>query len=97
MVDMDIVTLPKKGDLSISDNYRGISMFSIVPKTVNRLILNGIQNALDNKLRTNQNSFRPKRSTSAHILALQRIIEGGKSKESKSCSVIYRLYKRYII
>ena len=79
MVQIGYYSCAKKGDLSCPDNYRGISLSSIVSKTINRLILNRIQPALDGKLRNNQNGFRPGRSTSAQILALRRIIEGVKA------------------
>ena len=48
------------------------------------MILNRIPPALDDKLRPNQNGFRPKRSTTAQILALRRIIEGIRSKNLKA-------------
>ena len=40
---LNIVTVPKKGDLSITGNYRGISLASITTKLVNRMILNRIR------------------------------------------------------
>ena len=39
---LNIVPIPKSGDLSLSGNYRGISLSSIVAKTYNRLILTRI-------------------------------------------------------
>ena len=44
------------------------------------MLLNRIQPILDPLLRPNQNGFRPGRSTTSHILALRRIIEGVKSR-----------------
>lgn len=44
-------------------------------KAYNRCILNRIRPVVDKILRPNQNGFRQKCSTSAHILALQRILE----------------------
>ena len=77
----NIVPVPKKGDLTKVDNYRGISLTSIVAKTLNRMILNRIKDQLDDKLRIHQNGFRPGRSTTSHILALRRILEGAKDKQ----------------
>jgi hypothetical protein len=37
---LNIVPIPKTGDLRQGGNYRGISLSSIVAKTFNRLILN---------------------------------------------------------
>ena len=76
---MNIIPVPKSGDLSKTDNYRGISLICIIAKMYNRLILNRIRSVIDIRLRVNQNGFRPKRSTVAQILTLRRIIEGGKA------------------
>ena len=82
--DINILPLPKSGDLGLTKNYRGISLTSIVAKVVNRLILNRIQPKLDPLLRPNQNGYRPGRSTASHILALRRIIEGVKRHNLKA-------------
>ena len=76
---MNIVPVPKSGDLTNTNNYRGISLICIIAKIYNRLILNRIRSVIDVKLRYNQNGFRPKRTTVAQILALRRIIEGVKA------------------
>ena len=74
-----IIPVPKSGDLSKTDNYRGMSLICIIAKMYNRLILNRIRSVIDIRLRVNQNGFRPKRSTVAQILTLRRIIEGVKA------------------
>ena len=76
---LNIVPIPKSGDLSQAGNYRGISLSSIVAKTFNRMILNRIRPELDEHLRNNQNGFRVGRTTVGHILALRRLIEGIKA------------------
>ena len=76
---MNIVPVPKSGDLTNTNNYRGKSLICIIAKIYNRLILNRIRSVIDVKLRYNQNGFRPKRTTVAQILALRRIIEGVKA------------------
>ncbi|CAJ1087270.1 Craniofacial development protein 2 [Xyrichtys novacula] len=76
---MNIIPVPKTGDLSNTNNYRGISLICIVAKVYNRMILNRIRSVIDMKLRINQNGFRPGRSTVAQILTLRRIIEGVKA------------------
>ena len=80
----EIIPIPKKGNLSKHANYRGISLTAIAAKLTNRLILNRIQPVLDKHLRTNQNGFRPGRSTTAQILTLRRLIEGIKSHNLKA-------------
>lgn len=53
----NIVPIPKKGDLTDTNNYRGISLISLVAETLNRMILTRIQQEIERKLRDNQNGF----------------------------------------
>ncbi|KAJ8351146.1 hypothetical protein SKAU_G00226220 [Synaphobranchus kaupii] len=71
----NIIPVPKSGDLSKPDNYRGISLTCVIAKMYNRMILNRIRGAIDPYLRENQNGFREGRTTVAQIFALRRIIE----------------------
>ena len=81
---MNIIPVPKSGDLSKTDNYRGISLICIIAKIYNRMILNRIRSVIDLRLRVNQNGFRPERTTVAQILTLRRIIEGVKANNIKA-------------
>ena len=92
----NIIPVPKKGDLTKTDNYRGISLTSIVSKTLNRMLLNRIKPRLEEVLRDNQNGFRPGRSTTSHILALRRIIEGAKAKNLKATMVFIDFKKAFV-
>ena len=67
---MNIIPVPKSGDLSVTDNYRGISLTCIMAKIFNRLLLNRIREILDLKLRKNQSGIRTKRATVSQILAI---------------------------
>ena len=40
--ESDMILIPKKGDLSLPSNHRGISLSSIVTKVINRMMLNRI-------------------------------------------------------
>jgi len=71
-----IVPLPKKGDLSLMTNYRGISLLSISAKVYNKILLNRIRDQVDPILRSNQAGFRPGRSCAQQIHILRRIMEG---------------------
>ena len=82
------IPIHKKGDLSLPINYRGISLSSIVAKVINRTILNRIQPKFVSHLPSNQNGFRPGRSTTAHILALRRLLEGVKERNLKATLVL---------
>ena len=73
-----IIAMPKKGDLSLVTNYRGISLMSIAAKLYNKMILNRIVPFVEPLLRKNQNGFRRGRSTLSQILCLRRLIEESK-------------------
>ena len=77
----NIVPVPKSGDLSSPDNYRGISLTSIISKTFNRMLLNRIRDHIDPLLRFNQNGFRQGRGTAGQILALRRLLEGVQARK----------------
>lgn len=70
-----IVKIPKKGDLSNCNNYRGISLLSIPGKVFNRVILERIRDATDPQLRDQQAGFRRNRSCSDQIATLRIIVE----------------------
>ena len=77
---LNIIPIPKTGDLRSTSNYRGISLSSVVAKAYNKMILNRIKSGIDHHLRINQNCFRNDRSTTSHILAIRRLMEGAKKK-----------------
>ena len=52
-----ILPFPKKGDLGLAKNYRGITLTSIAAKIYNALLQNRIEPKIDNVLRKNQNGF----------------------------------------
>jgi hypothetical protein len=69
-----LVLVPKKGDKSIVENYRGIAIISVFLKLINRMLLHRLR-VLDTVLRYGQNGFRPGRSTSSHVMALSLLAE----------------------
>ena len=75
-----ILPFPKKGDLGLAKNYRGITLTSIAAKIYNALLRNRIEPEIDNILRKNQNGFRRNRSTTSQILTIRRILEGVQAK-----------------
>ena len=75
-----ILPLPKKGDLGLAKNYRGITLTSVAAKIYNALLHNRIEPKIDNILRKNQNGFQRNRSTTSQILTIHRILEGIRTK-----------------
>ena len=72
--------LPKKGNLGLAKNYRGITLTSIAAKIYNALRRNHIAPKIDNILRKNQNGFWKNRSTTTQILTIRWILEGIRAK-----------------
>ena len=88
-----IVPVPKSGDLSNPNNYRGISLISLVLKLYNRMIMNRIRPVLDPLLRNSQNGFRKKRTTVGQIVALRRLLEGVRTN-NLSCVLTFIDFKK---
>ena len=72
--DGNIIKIPKKGDLRECKNYR-IMPLSTPGKVLNRIILERLQKAVDEKLRENQAGFRNRRSCGDQIATLRIIIK----------------------
>ena len=77
-----ILPFPKKGDLGITQNYRGITLTAIAAKTNNSMLRNRIHPEIENVLRRTQNGFRKNRSTGSQILTVRRIIEGVRARKA---------------
>ena len=90
-----MIVIPKKGDLSLPSNHRGISLLSIVTKVFNRIIMNRTQPKIDPYLRSNQNVLRPGSSTTAQILALRRLLKGVKEQNLKATVVFIDFKKAF--
>ena len=65
-----IVTIAKKGDMSLPANFRGVSLMSHLTKLYDKLLHGRISRALDEHLLPVQNGFRHDRGTSQHVAAL---------------------------
>ncbi len=88
-----IVPLPKKGNLQLMTNYRGICLMSIAAKAYNRILLNRIRDPIDSVLRTNQAGFRVGRSCIQQINILRRIMEEAERKQ-RSLFITYVDFKK---
>ena len=67
---------PKKGNLRITKNYRGITLTAIAAKVYNTLLLNHIQPKIQKVLRKNQNNFQRNHLTTLQILTIHWIVKG---------------------
>ena len=70
-----IAKIPKKGDITVCNNWRGITLLSIPSKVLAGIIIKRISNTVDEHLRKEQAGFRPGRGCSNQIFILKNIIE----------------------
>ena len=70
-----LVKLPKSGDLSKCDKWRGITLLSIPSKVLTRVLLDRMKDAIDQELRDEQAGFRKERSCTDQIATLRVIVE----------------------
>ena len=82
-----ILPFPKKGDLGLAKNYRGITLTSIAAKIYNALRRNRIEPKIENILK-NQNGFRRNRSTTSQILTIRRTLEGIQA-ENQQATILF--------
>ena len=64
-----ISKLPKKGDLSDCNNWRGITLLSVANKVFNRVLLGRMRGETDMLLREEQVGFHPSRNCTDQITA----------------------------
>ncbi|VDP52803.1 unnamed protein product, partial [Schistosoma curassoni] len=70
-----LIKIPKKGDPSKCDNYRGITLLSIPGKVFNRVLLNRMKDCVDAQLRDQQAGFLKDRSCTDQKATLRIIVE----------------------
>ena len=90
-----ILPFPKKGDLGLTKNYRGITLTSIAAKIYNALLRNRIKPKIENILRKNLNGFRRNRSTTSQILTIRRILEGVRAKNLQATLIFVDFTKAF--
>ncbi len=90
-----IIKLPKKGDLSRCENYRGIMLLSAPGKVLNKILLQRLKAKVDNKLRDHQAGFRAERSCTDQIATLRIILEQSKEFNSPLYSVFIDFEKAF--
>ena len=83
----NITPFPKSGNLEEVGDYRGIALSVIAAIMTNKMILNRIQQYIDPILRSKQNGVRTERSTTSHIMALRRLLEGIESHNFLQCRI----------
>ncbi len=85
-----LTKLPKKGDLSNCNNYRGVTLLSVPGKVFNRILLERMKDAVDPQLRDEQAGFRQNRSCTDQIATLRIIVEQSLEWNSSTSSIMSR-------
>ncbi|XP_063587867.1 uncharacterized protein LOC134765253 [Penaeus indicus] len=70
-----IIPFPKKSDLSLATNYRGITFTATAAKIYNAMLRDRIQPEIEKILRPHQNGFRLNRAITGEIITIRRLIE----------------------
>ena len=79
-----IIRLPKKGDLTKCDNWRGITLLSVPGKVFCVVLLRRLQQSVDNQLREQQAGFRRGRSCGSDTFARTFRYSSGSTGSQKS-------------
>ena len=81
-------TIPKKGDLQLCDNWRGISLLDVVGKVFARILQERLQVAAEKILPESQYGFRKGRGCVDMIYTARQLVE--KSREHDSTFYVVR-------
>ena len=93
-----VIPIPKPGkDHSNTINYRPIAMTSCMAKTMERMVNNRLVWYLEsnNLLNPYQSGFRHQRSTTDHLVRLERYIRDGFAQKEHTVAVFFDLEKAY--
>ena len=97
MLEKWMIAIPKKGDLTSRDNYRGIVLMDTVLKIIMRIIatrtIQGIEIA--GGLIPEQGGFRPKRETMMQVVALFEVLQRLLYKGRRGFAVFIDITKAY--
>ena len=93
--DAVLIPIPKKGDLTRCDNWRGISLLDVVGKVVAKVLQRRLQRVAEEELPESQCGFRARRGCSDMIFTVRQILEKSHEHRAKSFIVFVDLKKAY--
>ena len=94
-VDATLVPIPKKGDLQLCDNWRGIALLDVVGKVLAAIIQTRLQRLAETLLPDSQCGFRRGRSCSDMIFSVRQLVEKSLEHDTKGYMVFIDLRKAY--
>ena len=93
--DAELVPIPKKGNLSSCDNWRGISLLDVVGKLCGRILQNRLQFLADSELPESQCGFRSGRGCMDAVFSVRQLVEKTFEHRQKTFCVFVDLRKAY--
>ena len=93
--DAVLIPIPKKGDLSNCDNWRGISLLDVVGKATARILQDRLQKLAEDELPESQCGFRKGRGCSDMIFAIRQLVEKSWEHRTKAFFLFIDLRKAY--
>jgi sorting nexin-29 len=70
-----IIPVRKKGDETVSNNYRGISLLSILYNILSNVLFSRLSSYIDEIIGDHQCGFQHNRSTTDQIFCIRQILE----------------------
>ena len=93
--DAILIPIPKRGDLSQCDNWRGISLLEVVGKVMARILQERLQQVAEDELPESQCGFRKGRGCSDMSFVIRQLVEKSMEHRSKQFLVFVDLKKAY--
>ena len=93
--DATLIPIPKKGNLSDCNNWRGIVLLDVVGKVVARVIQERLQQLAEEELPEAQCGFRKGRSCSDMIFTVRQLVEKAIEHRAKKFLLFVDLKKAY--
>ena len=93
--DASLVPVPKKGDLSLCDNWRGISLLDVVGKVLAKVIQQCLQTIVEEEVADSQCCFRCNRGCNDMIFCARQLIEKAVEHYTNAFLLFVDLRKAY--
>lgn len=95
--DATVVTIPKPGDPTDTDNSRGISLIPIGLKVISKVVINRLYQRLEAQgfFHQGQAGFRSREECTAQVIALRTIIQNRRSYDRPTYAAFIDIRKAY--
>ena len=93
--DASLVPVPKKGDLSLCDNWRGISLLDVVGKVLAKVIQQRLQTIVEEEVADSQCGFRCNCGCNDMIFRTRQLIKKAVERNTKAFLLFVDLRKAY--